>query len=66
MFKVGDRVKINSKFGGMYDGLTGTVKENNPTIWYVRIELDVPILLEKYDLEIKEEVFYPSELLLIE
>lgn len=66
MFKVGDRVKINSMFGGMYDGLTGMIKENNPTVWYVRVELDIPILLEEYDLEIKEEVFYPSELLLIE
>lgn len=62
MFKVGDKVKIKSKFGGMYNGLRGTVTENKPDKWYVRVEFDKPLKAENYKNEIKEEIFYPSEL----
>lgn len=65
MLNVGDKVKIESKFHGMYDGRTGTVTENNPNVWYVRVTFDKPIMIEKYNLAIREEVFYPSELCLI-
>lgn len=63
MLNVGDKVKIESKFHGIYDGRTGIVVENNPNVWYVRVILDEPIMID--NLKISEEVFYPSELHLI-
>lgn len=62
MFKVGDKVKIESKFHGMYNGLNGTVIENDKDKWYVRVRFDVPLIKEGYDRKIEEEIFYPSEL----
>lgn len=63
MLNVGDKVKIESKFHGIYDGRTGIVVENNPNVWYVRVIFDEPIMID--NLKISEEVFYPSELHLI-
>lgn len=63
MLNVGDKVKIESRFHGIYDGRTGIVVENNPNVWYVRVIFDKPIMID--NLKISEEVFYPSELHLI-
>lgn len=61
MFSIGDKVKIKSKFGGIYDKLTGVVVENNTDKWYIRVEFDNPVIIcnEK---TITQEIFYPSEL----
>ena len=61
MFSVGDKVKIKSKFGGIYDNLTGVVVENNPDKWYIRVKFDNTVIFYNEEI-ITQEIFYPSEL----
>ena len=67
MFQVGDRVKINSKFCGMYDRKTGTVIEHTssmPAIVenFYRVRFDKPAVNKDYPEGIAEDIFHPSEL----
>ena len=68
-FRVGDHVKIHSRFGGCYNNKTGTIISTDVLICYslmrdfCRIRFDSPVDMEGSI--IKEELFEYTELELL-
>lgn len=61
---IGNKVKIKSKFHGMYDGLTGVIKGIRGD-GFIEVEFDETLRTENYPWGVVEEIFYPSELNII-
>lgn len=69
-FPVGSRVKLHTKFQGMYYGKLGTVIENPAKVsWsndfsWIRVKFDDPVVLGEK--EIKDDIFHVDNLIHVE
>lgn len=63
MVKVGNKVRIKSRFAGIYDKRTGVVIDTQRPDRFILVKFDDPAIIGSTVIE--KEIFFPDELTVI-